>query len=184
MRVIGGEFKGRRLACPAGRSIRPTSDRVREAIFDILGAQRRFQRVLDLFAGTGSLGIEALSRGAQEAVFIEQGKAAIAALKSNLKALGLGSRCWVIHLPVKKGISLLAERGEVFDLIFIDPPYGEGVVEETLQEVVRREILSPDGVIVVEHATRYAVIPPPRLVIANRRRYGDTTVSFFVAADS
>ena len=107
MRVIGGELKGRRLLVPRSGKIRPTSDRVREAIFDILGPVWTFQRVLDLFAGTGSLGIEALSRGAQEAVFVEQGKGILTVLRGNLKALGLKSRTWVLPLAAKKGIAIL-----------------------------------------------------------------------------
>ncbi|MCJ7663647.1 MAG: 16S rRNA (guanine(966)-N(2))-methyltransferase RsmD [Desulfobacterales bacterium] len=179
MRVIGGEFKGRQLSVPGGRRIRPTSDRVREAIFDILGPAWTFPRVLDLFAGTGSLGIEALSRGAEEAVFVEQGKGALTVLKGNLKALGLKSRAWVLPLIAKRGIAVLGERGEVFDLIFMDPPYGKDVVGKTLEEIVRGGILAPAGIIVAEHATRDRILPPLGLTLSQQRRYGDTTVSFF-----
>ena len=179
MRVIGGEFKGRKLSVTRGRLIRPTSDRVREAIFDILGPTWTFRRVLDLFAGTGSLGIEALSRGAEEAVFVEQGKGALTVLKENMKALGLQSRSWVLPLPTKKGIAVLGERGEVFDLIFMDPPYGKDVVGKTIEEIVRRGILAATGVIVAEHASRDRILPPLGLELSQQRRYGDTTVSFF-----
>ena len=179
MRVIGGEFKGRQLSVTKGRLIRPTSDRVREAIFDILGPTWTFRRVLDLFAGTGSLGIEALSRGAEEAVFVEQGKGALTVLKENMKALGLQSRSWVLPLPTKKGIAVLGERGEVFDLIFMDPPYGKDVVGKTIEEIVRRGILAATGVIVAEHASRDRILPPLGLALSQQRRYGDTTVSFF-----
>ena len=179
MRVIGGEFKGRKLSVSRGRQIRPSSDRVREAIFDILGPAWTFQRVLDLFAGTGSLGIEALSRGAEEAVFVEQGKGALTVLKGNLKALGLKSRSWVLPLSAKKGIAVLGERGEVFDLIFMDPPYGKDMVGKTVDEIVRRGILAATGVIVAEHASRDRILPPLGLGLSQQRRYGDTTVSFF-----
>jgi 16S rRNA (guanine966-N2)-methyltransferase len=179
VRVIGGEFKGRQLSVTRGRRIRPTSDRVREAIFDILGPVWTFRRVLDLFAGTGSLGIEALSRGAEEAVFVEQGKGALTVLKGNLKALGLKSRAWVLPLTAKRGIAVLGERGEVFDLIFMDPPYGKDVVGKTLEEIARRGILSSAGVIVAEHASRDRILPPLGLTLSQQRRYGDTTVSFF-----
>ncbi len=179
MRVIGGEFKGRQLSVTRGRLIRPTSDRVREAIFDILGPTWTFPRVLDLFAGTGSLGIEALSRGAEETVFVEQGKGALTVLKENLKALGLQSRSWVLSVPVKKGIAVLGERGEVFDLIFMDPPYGKDVVGKTIEEIVRRGILAATGVIVAEHASRDRILTPVGLELSQQRRYGDTTVSFF-----
>jgi 16S rRNA (guanine966-N2)-methyltransferase len=179
VRVIGGEFKGRQLSVPGGTRIRPTSDRVREAIFDILGPTWTFQRVLDLFAGTGSLGIEALSRGAEEAVFVEQGKGALTVLKGNLKALGLKSRAWVLPLTAKRGIAVRGERGELFDLIFMDPPYGKDVVGKTLEEIGRCGILPSTGVIVAEHATRDRILPPLDLTLSQQRRYGDTTVSFF-----
>jgi 16S rRNA (guanine966-N2)-methyltransferase len=179
VRVIGGEFKGRKLSVSRGRQIRPSSDRVREAIFDILGPAWTFPRVLDLFAGTGSLGIEALSRGAEEAVFVEQGKGALTVLKGNLKALGLKARSWVLPLSAKKGIAVLGERGEVFDLIFMDPPYGKDMVGKTVDEIVRRGILAATGVIVAEHASRDRILPSLGLEPSQRRRYGDTTVSFF-----
>lgn len=178
MRVIGGEFRGRRLSTPLGGKIRPTSDRVREAIFDILGPVWTFQRVLDLFAGTGSLGIEALSRGSQDAVFVEQGKGALTVLRGNLKALGLKSRSWVLPLATKRGIAILGEKGEVFDLIFMDPPYGKGLVGRTLEEIARAGILAPTGVVVAEHSTREVIFPPLGLALAQQKRYGDTAVSF------
>jgi 16S rRNA (guanine966-N2)-methyltransferase len=179
MRVIGGELKGRKLSVTRGRQIRPTSDRVREAIFDILGPTWTFRRVLDLFAGTGSLGIEALSRGAEEAVFVEQSKGALTVLKENVKALGLQSRSWALSLPAKKGIAVLGERGELFDLILMDPPYGKEVVGKTIEEIIRRGILAATGIIVAEHASRDLILSPLGLELVQQRRYGDTTVSFF-----
>ncbi|MBN1254055.1 MAG: 16S rRNA (guanine(966)-N(2))-methyltransferase RsmD [Deltaproteobacteria bacterium] len=179
MRIIGGEFKGRRLLVPHGRRIRPTSDRVREAIFDILGPAWTFQRALDLFAGTGSLGIEALSRGADEVVFVEQGKGALTILKGNLKALGLKSRSWVLPLTAKRGIAVLGERKEAFDLIFIDPPYGKGLGGKTIEEITRRGIINSAGVIVIEHSSKEEIILPTGLELSQQRRYGDTSVSFF-----
>ena len=179
MRIIGGEFKGRRLLVPGGRKIRPTSDRVREAIFDILGPTWNFQRVLDLFAGTGSLGLEALSRGIPEAVFVEQGKGALTILRGNVKALSLRSRVWVLPLTVKRGLAVLGEKEEAFDLIFMDPPYGKGLVSKTLEEIVRRGIITPTAVIVAEHSPREETLPPLSLVLSQQRRYGDTALSFF-----
>ena len=179
MRVIGGELRGRRLLVPGGGKIRPTSDRVREAIFDILGPTWTFQRVLDLFAGTGSLGIEALSRGAPQAVFVEQGKGAVTVLRGNLRSLGLKSRAWVLPLAVKRGIAVLGEKGEVFDLILMDPPYGKGLVDKTLEEIARRGIITSTGIIVAEHSPKEEILPPLSLALSQQRRYGDTALSFF-----
>lgn len=184
MRVIAGELKGRRLLVPRSGKIRPTSDRVREAIFDILGPTWTVRRVLDLFAGTGSLGIEALSRGAQEAVFVEQGKGILTVLRGNLKTLGLKSRAWVLPLAAKKGIAILGEREEVFDLILMDPPYGKALAGKILEEIARRGILSPTGVIVAEHSSREEILPPLGLTLTQQRKYGDTTVSFFQECSS
>lgn len=181
MRVIGGEFKGRKLLVPRGGKVRPTSDRVREAIFDILGPGWNFQKALDLFAGTGSLGIEALSRGTSEAVFVEQGKGALTILRGNVKALGLKSRVWVLPLAVKRGLAVLGEKGEAFDLIFMDPPYGKGLMVKTLEEIARRGIITSSGAIVAEHSPREELLPPPGLVLSQQRRYGDTSLSFLQA---
>jgi 16S rRNA (guanine(966)-N(2))-methyltransferase RsmD len=181
MRVIAGELKGRRLVAPRGWTVRPTSDRVREAIFDILGPVWNFPRILDLFAGTGALGIEAVSRGAGEAVFVEQGKAALTVLKGNLKALGLKSRAWILPVAAKRGIAILAEKGSIFNLIFIDPPYGKGLADKTLEEIVNSGILATGAIIVVEHSSREEIAPPHGLVRSQQRRYGDTTVSFYAA---
>jgi 16S rRNA (guanine966-N2)-methyltransferase len=182
VRIIGGELRGRRLLAPIGGKIRPTSDRVREAIFDILGPAWNFPRVLDLFAGTGALGIEAVSRGAGEVVFVEQGKDALTVLKGNLKALGLKSRAWTLPVTAKRGIAILAEKGLAFNLILIDPPYGKDLVRKTLEEIARGCILAPAGVIVAEHSSRDEIIPPASLALSQQRRYGDTTVSFYVEA--
>ncbi len=179
MRVIAGELRGRRLRAPKGGGIRPTSDRVREAIFDILGPAWTYHEVLDLFAGTGALGIEALSRGAREAVFVEQGREALKTLRGNLEDLGLTSKARVLSLVAKKGLTILAERREVFDLIFMDPPYGKDMVGKTLQEITQRGILSPRGVIVAEHSPHETIPLPVGMELFKQKRYGDTAISFY-----
>ena len=125
MRIIAGAFKGRRLAPVKGR-IRPTAAKVREAVFNILGPWVHGVRVLDLFAGTGALGIEALSRGAAAAVFVEDHPGALKVLRRNLEALGLTEMTTVWPLPVAAALKKLAGRGEGFGLAFLDPPYGGG----------------------------------------------------------
>jgi len=184
LRVIGGELGGRRLLVPRGGKVRPTSDLVREAIFNILGPVWIYQRVLDLFAGTGALGIEALSRGAVEAVFVEQGRSALKFIRGNLDALNLTSRAMVLPVAAKRGIKVLAEKGEKFDLIFMDPPYGKDLVGVTLQEIAQRGILSLTGVIVAEHSSIESASFPQSLELSLQRRYGDTAISIYRGTSS
>jgi 16S rRNA (guanine966-N2)-methyltransferase len=175
MRVIAGRFGGRRLKAPRGRATRPTSDRVREALFSMLG-DITDAVVLDLFAGTGALGIEALSRGASRAVFVERDAAALAALRSNLASLGLGEEEAHVHA----GEALAALRtarmgGETYDLVFVDPPYGRA---RELGEAVAVELpglLEPGGRVVVESSRRSPVVLS--LEVAGQRSYGDTTIT-------
>src|SRR3974390_710200 len=153
MRIIAGEFKGRRLAAVKGR-IRPTSDKVREAIFNILGPKVLGARVLDLYAGTGALTLEALSRGAAEAVVVEEHPAALSVLRQNLETLALHSRVRVLALPVSGALRKLAARGDRFSLIFLDPPYGQGLALKTLAALEASGLVRPEARIVAEHSRR------------------------------
>jgi 16S rRNA (guanine966-N2)-methyltransferase len=183
LRVIAGSLKGRRLAPVRGR-IRPTAAKVREAIFNILGESVAGARVLDLFAGTGALGIEALSRGAGQAVLVEDHAAALQVLRRNLEDLGLGERATVWPLPVQAALKKLASRGERFGLAFLDPPYGGGAAAAALESLARKELLLPQAWVVVEHSRREA-LPEAcgRLTRRQLRRYGDTQVAFYVNQD-
>jgi 16S rRNA (guanine966-N2)-methyltransferase len=179
MRVIAGELKGRRLAPVKGR-IRPTAAKVREAIFSILGEAVREMRVLDLYAGTGALGIEALSRGVREAVFVEDHPGALKVLRRNLEDLGLTNRAAVLALPVLTAVKRLGARGEGFGLAFLDPPYGGGVAAEALAALDRAKVLDPGAWVVAEHSRRESL--PERqggLALQELRRYGDTQVAFY-----
>jgi 16S rRNA (guanine966-N2)-methyltransferase len=179
MRIIAGEFKGRRLAAVKGR-IRPTSDKVREAIFSILGPAVVEARVLDLFAGTGALSLEALSRGAKDAVMVEEDGAALSVLRQNLEALGFQERVQVMAVPVSAALRKLAARGTQFSLIFLDPPYGRGLALNTLETLQDSGLLQPEARIVAEHSLR-ETLPEQvgRLVLKQGRRYGDTQVAFY-----
>jgi 16S rRNA (guanine966-N2)-methyltransferase len=175
MRVIAGRFGGRRLRAPSGRGTRPTSERVREALFSMLGPLQGAV-VLDLFAGTGALGIEALSRGAARAVFIERERAALAVLGDNLALLGLDAG----EAEIRRGDALAAlrtarERDETYDLIFIDPPYGHAPDWEEALAVALPPLFSPAARVVVESDRRMPLVLP--LAIAQQRRYGDTTIT-------
>jgi 16S rRNA (guanine966-N2)-methyltransferase len=177
MRIIAGKWGGRRLEAPEGRETRPTSDRVREALFSALG-QVGGLRVLDLFAGTGALGLEALSRGASSAVFVEQGRPALRSLQANVRALAAQGEVEVLGVPVKKALRSLP-TGAPFCLVFADPPYAAlGEAIEALEVLARLpDALSPEALAVLEHASRD---PSPRLdgwELQASRAYGDSALS-------
>jgi 16S rRNA (guanine(966)-N(2))-methyltransferase RsmD len=182
MRIIAGAFKGRRLAPVKGR-IRPTAAMVREAVFNILGAGVPGERVLDLFAGTGALGIEALSRGAAAAVFVEEHPQSLKVLRRNLEDLGLLDQTTVWPLPVAAALKKLAARGERFGLAFLDPPYHGGAAA-ALNGLAALSLLRPGARVVVEHSRRETLPercgPLERLEV---RRYGDTQVAFYLATE-
>lgn len=183
MRIIAGALKGRILAPVKGRT-RPTAARVREAIFNILGPVVLEARVLDLFAGTGALGIEALSRGAAAAVFVEDHPEALKGLRRNLETLGLLDRSEVLPLPVAVALKKLAARGEQFGLIFLDPPYGGGVALATLSALAASGLMLPQARVVAEHSRR-ETLPESTGVLKQHtlRRYGDTQVAIYLATD-
>ena len=185
MRVIGGEFRSRRLQTPPGNATRPTSDRLRETLFNVLGPAVDGARFLDLYAGSGAVGVEALSRGALFAGFVERGPAALGAIRANLAALGLGSSSSVESRTVTAALERLLEAPESFDFVFLDPPY-EAVSEytETLGLLGRESarLLRPEAVVIAEHARRQAL--PEQFGALRRRRLleqGDAALSFYAA---
>ena len=179
MRVISGKLKGKRLFTLKGMDLRPTSDRVKEAIFDILQNSIPGQKVLDLFAGTGAMGIEALSRGAKKAVFVEGSRRSLTVLYKNLEVCRLQGQAEVLSREVEAGIKILSGRGETFDLIFLDPPYGKGLAREALRDLSGRSILTSEALIVAEHSPAENLDDIPSLERIDQRRYGSTLVSFF-----
>ncbi len=176
MRIIAGSAKGRRLRGPRGQGTRPMTGRAREALFSSLGRRVVGARVLDLYAGSGSLGLEALSRGAAGAVFVERDAAALAALRANLGAVGLGGKI------VSGDVALYLDGAtEEFDLVFVDPPYALSLpsVERILGSLEPR--LAPGAVVVVHRRVGGGDIQPPaRLVEVDRRRYGDAEITRLV----
>jgi len=173
MRVVAGEFGGRRLHAPAGGGTRPTADRVREALFSILGDVSG-ARVLDLYAGSGALGIEALSRGASSAEFVDSGRRAVEAIRRNLAELGVDA---AVHRRDALSWLAQAERGETYDLVFCDPPYDSAVrLAESLSERLPA-ILSESARIVTESDKRSPLDLPFRLV--RERTYGDTRIAVY-----
>ncbi|HEY3971163.1 MAG TPA: 16S rRNA (guanine(966)-N(2))-methyltransferase RsmD [Solirubrobacteraceae bacterium] len=181
MRVIAGHLGGRRLRAPRGRMTRPTSDRVREALFSMLGPIDGTS-VLDLFAGTGALGIEALSRGAAKALFVEREGTAVAALRGNLAGLGLAeSQVQVMVGDALAALRSAREAGETYDLVFVDPPYGQLREFERELSALLPAVLASGARVVVESDRRAPAELP--LAVARRKRYGDTTITIHSTED-
>jgi 16S rRNA (guanine966-N2)-methyltransferase len=177
MRIISGQEKGRRISAGKGARIRPTSDRARESIFNVLRGEVAGKRGLDLFAGAGGLGLEALSRGARWVTFVDSSSRSIGLLRSNLEKLDLKDRSTVIRLD---GLKALKRLEETFDLIFADPPYGKAFVEQIVDSIARCEILKPGGILVLEHHKKETFGCPEELSILKKRRFGDTVISFLM----
>lgn len=181
MRVTGGSLRGRRLATFKGMDIRPTSDMVREAAFDLLGQDVSGMQVLDLFAGTGSLGIEALSRGAAEALFVEQSMKAIELIRKNLRLCNLESSGFVLRKDLSRGLfQTHPALHQPFDLVFLDPPYGKGFIVPLLKELDQGGILRPTSRIVVQ-SEKKGILPEVvgNLKTVKVRIYGVTRISVF-----
>ncbi len=178
MRVIAGTRRGRRLTAPAGMATRPTADRLRESLFNILADQLHGRHVLDLFAGTGALGIEALSRGAASAVFIDRAKPALTAIAKNLAALALTDRTRVIRWDIVDNLDCLQNEPQRFDIVFLDPPYDTGAVAPALAALLRVDVLAPGARIIVEHSRRENVPVMEAVTLSDQRRFGKTLVSF------
>jgi 16S rRNA (guanine966-N2)-methyltransferase len=181
MRIVGGRLKGRVLAAPSSRAVRPTSERLRESIFDIL--EHRYPghlenaRVVDLFAGSGALGIEALSRGARFALFVDNGAEARALLRANVEAMGLGGVTRIWRADATKLGS--APAGGPFALAFLDPPYGLGLARPALAALVEGGWLGPNALCVVEEAAKAEIVTPDGLELVDERTYGDTRIAIF-----
>ena len=150
MRVIAGIARRRNLVCPSGDGTRPTTDRIKETLFNILQSDLYDIRFLDLFSGSGGIGIEALSRGAKEAVFVENGKEAVSCIKQNLKATGFLDQSQVMAMDVMQALRRLETLNRPFDIIFMDPPYRQGLEEDVLRFLSKSDILKPDTKIIVE----------------------------------
>jgi 16S rRNA (guanine966-N2)-methyltransferase len=178
MRIVGGRLRGRTLAAPKSQAIRPTADRLRESLFNILvhayGDPVTDARVLDLFAGTGALGVEALSRGAAFALFVDDGAEARALLRENVAALGLGGATRVFRRDATKLGA--AHPIEPFSLVFLDPPYGRGLAEQALASAGAGGWLTADALIVVEEAAKAGFAAPDGFDELERRSYDDTAL--------
>ena len=179
LRVIGGRLSGRRFRVPRG-GVRPTSDRVRESLFSRLG-ELEGVRVLDLYAGSGALGIEAISRGAVEATFVEREALALGVLRENLAALGVDSISAIEAGDVPAVVRRLGRAKERFDLVLIDPPYASEEPTRAFEALVGAAVLAPGAMVVLERDRRHPSPQVEGLSAVDERRYGDTVVARFVA---
>ncbi|MGQ0457846.1 MAG: 16S rRNA (guanine(966)-N(2))-methyltransferase RsmD [Hyphomicrobium sp.] len=181
MRIVAGKFRGRALATPADTAVRPTSDRVRESIFNILAHgvddfDLSSARVIDLFAGTGALGLEAMSRGAAYCLFVEEAPEARALIRANVEAFGLAGETRIF----RRDATDLGSIGTMapFNLAFLDPPYGKGLGEKAMTSLGSGGWLAPGAICVLEERAGQAVAPPPSLVEFDRRAWGETEARF------
>ncbi len=183
MRVVAGELRSRRLHTVPGRETRPTSDRARAGLFDWIGPRIAGARVLDLYAGTGALGIEALSRGASEAVFVERARGALRVLRRNLEELGLQECTRVVEADLSRGLRALAAKLGTFDLVLADPPWDGDGREQLIRDEAFASVLRPEAVVVIERSTRVESGPGPAgLLLCESKRYGETAFDWWQSA--
>lgn len=180
MRIIAGRFKGVRLSVPRGTALRPTTDRVREALFSTLGDVVVGSRVLELFAGTGAFGFEALSRGAESAVFVDRDRRAVESLHETIRALGLEGSATVLAMTVPMALKKLAAGKEKFRIIYLDPPYATDWIARVVADPAFSGLLEAQGLLVVERGVRS---PDPELAsrwkMTFSRKYGGTRMEIF-----
>jgi 16S rRNA (guanine966-N2)-methyltransferase len=181
MRVIAGRYKGRRLKSPSGRAVRPTPDRLKEALFNILEDRLPGCRFLDLCAGTGSAGIEALSRGAAFVLFVERSSAAVAILRENLRSLGIRTGWEIRRQDARLALGELCRQGAHFDIIFFDPPYRSALYQPIMGFLSRGELLAPGGLLIVMHHRKLSLDPTSGVLQRVRQVVqGENVLSFYV----
>lgn len=179
MRIISGFAKGRSIDTPKGNSTRPTADRVKESVFSIIQTRIPDSHVLDLFAGSGSLGLEAISRGAKDAVFADKERISFLTVKKNIHDLGFGAQCSVYQYDYRDAIKQLHANHEIFDIIFLDPPYQTGLLAIAIGEIIGKGLLDDNGIIIVEHLSQDSICSKEGLfIVKDTRNYGNTAVSF------
>jgi len=180
VRVISGRIKGRKLSALPGSTVRPTADRVKEAMFSILAHAPEEANVLDLFAGSGALGIEAISRGANSVVFVDRSRNVISILRQNLVRCNIDDQATVIQWDIQKNLHCLKTIPHAFDLVFLDPPYGQSMVEKAIEHLIHTDCLQDGAIIVAEHEPGgHIELASASLSVSDTRRYGSNQLSFF-----
>jgi 16S rRNA (guanine966-N2)-methyltransferase len=173
--ITGGTLRSRRVSTPRGRDVRPTPSRVKEALFSILGSRVQDARVLDLFAGTGALGFESLSRGAQHVTFVERHRPTAESLRATALSLGVADRVAVINAPAERAANVVEGR---FDLVFADPPYAQPYPAAAFGTLLERGAIDAGTTVVYEHSARTAPPGDPALLLERAERYGEVALAF------
>lgn len=177
MRIITGDYRGRKLETPIGNDVRPTTDKVKEAIFNIIQQEIYGAVCADLFAGTGNLGLEALSRGAKMCYFCDNSRESLNLIKTNVKKCGAQDKSVILAGDFSKGLARISEKVDIF---FLDPPYSEGLYEKCLDTIESLDLLSDDGIIIAEHGIRdYVPEKIGNLEIVKERKYGKIMVTIY-----
>ena len=178
VRVISGKCRGTHLMAPEGMETRPTTDRIKETLFNMIAFDMPECEFLDLFSGSGAIGIESLSRGAKRAVFVDQGEKALSCIRANLEKTKLSLYAQVMGMNVLEAIGRLGRNHEVFDIIFLDPPYALEGIDVILEAIEKNNLLKEDGYIILERSTNSIVKLPQSLVLWKEKQYRTTTLSF------
>lgn len=183
VRVISGSARGLKLNTPGDDRVRPTTDRVKESMFNIVQDWVYDSQVLDLFAGSGALGIEALSRGASQAVFCDNSLDSIKIIKSNIEKARVVDRSQIVSGDFKRCLRDMEAKNQSFDMIFVDPPYYEGLFEEVLDTIRSCKILKKDGIVIVEHDAKRPIGQVEGLEVYKEKKYGITMLTFYCLED-
>lgn len=178
MRVISGSARGRKLKAPEGLTTRPTTDRIKESLFNIIAPDLFECRFLDLFSGSGSMGIEAVSRGAQKAVLVDSDRNSINVIRDNVTATGFQGKTEIMGCDVSSAIATLGNRKEKFDIIFMDPPYNKGLIDKTLRLIVKANLLADNGYIIAEQSQEDSTPDIPDLEVFRVKDYKITKMTF------
>lgn len=178
MRVISGRARGTKLLGPEGLETRPTSDRIKESLFNIIGIDIQDTCFLDIFSGSGGIGIEALSRGASQAVFIDQSKEAHKVIQANLLKTRFTQEAVLLKMPVREALRKLGLEGKKFHIIFMDPPYHQDLVGESVELIIKNDLLLPQGYIIIERPTDYTMKDYKEFRVWKEKKYKMTTMSF------
>jgi len=175
MRVIAGAYKGRALKSVPGTNTRPTSDKIKESAFHQLGPFFEGGNCLDLFAGSGALGIEAMSRGMEKVVFVERSASAIRVIRKNVAKLEMEEKCEIYRNDAFRALKILAKRKVPFDLVILDPPYGQKEYNKLMEQIDLLDLVRPNGLLYLEHSPKMDILPPANFKTISEKTYNATT---------